>query len=47
MVDTYDGFGGLGSKLIEHLSDDFDNKSILTFGVSPAHFEKMASIPVL
>ncbi|XP_064620858.1 protein misato homolog 1-like [Lineus longissimus] len=41
MVDTNDGFSGLGSKLIERLSDDFDNKSILTFGVSPAHFEKM------
>ncbi|CAC5403744.1 unnamed protein product [Mytilus coruscus] len=36
LVDTYDGFGGLGTGLLEYLRDEFDSKSLMTFGLTPA-----------
>lgn len=36
LLDTYDGFGGLGTGLLEYLKDEFNSKSLLTFGLTPA-----------
>lgn len=36
LVDTFDGFGGLGAGLLEYLRDEFDTKSLMTFGLTPA-----------
>lgn len=36
LLDTYDGFGGLGTGLLEYLKDEFGSKSLLTFGLTPA-----------
>uniref|UniRef100_A0ABM0MAX4 Protein misato homolog 1-like n=1 Tax=Saccoglossus kowalevskii TaxID=10224 RepID=A0ABM0MAX4_SACKO len=43
-VDTFDGFSGLGCKLVEQLSDEFSSKSIITFATSPAHFPNSTTI---
>lgn len=37
LMDTYDGFGGLGASLLEYLKDEFDSKSLFTFGLTPAN----------
>ncbi|KAI0216232.1 Misato-like protein 1 [Lamellibrachia satsuma] len=39
LVDTYDAFGGLASAMLEELADDYVNKGILVFGVSPSSFK--------
>ena len=36
LLDTYDGFGGLGTGLLEYLKDEFNSKSLMTFGLTPA-----------
>lgn len=36
LMDTHDGFGGLGAALVRHLADEFPGKGILTFGFTPA-----------
>jgi len=38
LVDTYDAFGGLASAMLEELADDYVNKGLLVFGVTPASF---------
>ncbi|CAH1796416.1 unnamed protein product [Owenia fusiformis] len=37
LTDTFDGFGGLSTSLLEHLEDEYSSKGIFTFGLSPAH----------
>ena len=36
--DYYDGFGGLSSSLIDLLSDEYNNKSVISFPTSPVHY---------
>ncbi|XP_022105673.1 protein misato homolog 1-like [Acanthaster planci] len=38
LVDFYDGFGGLGSSLVENLADEYKGKGIMAVGVAPAVF---------
>ena len=40
LVDPYDGFGGLGSGILEDLADDYGNKAILSVPVTPMTFNK-------
>ncbi len=44
LVDSYNGFAGLGSGILEQLHDDYGNKGIQTFGLSPSSFESSVSI---
>lgn len=44
LVDTYDAFGGLASAMLEELADDYVNKGILVFGVSPSSFKNNVSL---
>ena len=36
LLDTHDGFGGLGAGLLRYLEEEFPGKGILTFGFTPA-----------
>lgn len=40
LVDTYDGFAGLGTALIQQVQDDYATKGFTVFGVSPPSFLK-------
>ncbi|XP_070581261.1 protein misato homolog 1-like [Ptychodera flava] len=44
LLDTYDGFSGIGCKLMEQLVDDFSSKTMLSLAVSPSHFPDTTSI---
>jgi len=35
LVDTHDGFGGIGSYILQHLEDDYKSKGIFTMGLTP------------
>ncbi|XP_060066372.1 protein misato homolog 1-like [Ylistrum balloti] len=35
LLDTFDGFGGLGSHVLQHLEDEYSSKGIFTFAVTP------------
>ncbi|OWF43159.1 protein misato homolog 1-like [Mizuhopecten yessoensis] len=35
LLDTFDGFGGLGSHVLQHLEDEYSSKGIFTFGLTP------------
>lgn len=37
MVDTHDGFGGVGAQTLQHLADEYTSKSVMTFGFTPAN----------
>jgi len=45
MVNVEDGFGGLGSALLEQLADEYGNKSYLTFGLAKSQIAH-SSTPV-
>ncbi|KAL5004628.1 hypothetical protein ScPMuIL_018084 [Solemya velum] len=36
LLDTYDGFGGFGTQILQSLEDDYSSKGLLTMGVTPA-----------
>jgi hypothetical protein len=40
LVDGYDGFGGLGSSVLEDLMDDYGNKTLVAIPVAPSVFER-------
>ncbi|XP_077989542.1 protein misato homolog 1-like [Glandiceps talaboti] len=44
LVDTYDGFSGMGCKLLEQLMDEFSTKSVFTLGVCPSHFPSSSQV---
>lgn len=37
LVDTHDGFGGVGAQTLQHLADEYTSKSVMTFGFTPAN----------
>ncbi|XP_052797879.1 protein misato homolog 1-like isoform X2 [Mya arenaria] len=36
LMDTHDGFGGLGTGLLKYIEDEFPGKGVLTFGFTPS-----------
>ncbi|XP_078697673.1 protein misato homolog 1-like [Branchiostoma floridae x Branchiostoma belcheri] len=44
LVDPYNGFGGLAAEVLEQMSEDYDNKGILTFGCYPSVYVRRSSI---
>lgn len=39
LMDTHNGFGGLGSELLKYVQEEFPRKGILTFGFTPANVD--------
>lgn len=39
LMDTYNGFGGMAASVLQDLEDDFANKGLISFGLSPPIFE--------
>ena len=37
MLDTHDGFGGLGAGILKHIEEEYPGKGILTFGLTPSN----------
>ncbi|XP_033750191.1 protein misato homolog 1-like [Pecten maximus] len=35
LLDAFDGFGGLGSNILQHLEDEYSSKGIFTFALAP------------
>ena len=44
LVDGYDGFGGVGSSIVQELHDEYSGKSIVVMPVSPPSFPGSVSI---
>ena len=38
LADTYDGFGGFAASLLDDVADDYANKSVFTFSLTPTSF---------
>ncbi|XP_078313704.1 protein misato homolog 1-like isoform X2 [Crassostrea virginica] len=36
LVDTHDGFGGVGAQILQHIADEYSSKSVMTFGFTPS-----------
>ncbi|KAJ8304930.1 hypothetical protein KUTeg_018513 [Tegillarca granosa] len=36
LIDTNDGFGGLGSDIVQYLQDEYSTKGLFTFGLTPS-----------
>lgn len=47
MVDTHDGFGGVGAQTLQHLADEYTSKSLMTFGFTPANLPDDVSLLLL
>ena len=44
LLDTYDGFGGFSSGLLEEIVDDFSGKGVLAFSLTPPIFPDYVSL---
>ena len=44
LVDTYDGFGGLASAVLDDIADDYSNKAVVCFATTPAVFPELVRI---
>lgn len=44
LLDDFNGFGGVGSGLIDLLADEYGNKTILNFSTSPCAYEEYSGV---
>ncbi|XP_069138791.1 protein misato homolog 1-like [Argopecten irradians] len=44
LLDTFNGFGGVGSSILQHLKDEYSSKGIFTFALTPNNLSDDVSI---